>query len=93
MISPIGSASAAICRNPSAMAEIPCASSMRRSIIAASRSRRPASARSRAFASRRRVASLSIAAAISASARFFVAVSAVAITRDAARARRPTPWM
>src|SRR5450830_1514884 len=89
-ISPIGSASAAICVKPSTMVAIAASDRVRRSSMAGARPAAAAASRSRWLASRSRPASRTMAAAIRLRARLRVALSARAMAREAVRARVPT---
>src|ERR1700682_6354957 len=93
LISPTGSASAAISRTPSAIAATLAATSVSRSTNAASLPAARAAATSSALAASRLFSSRMIASAIASSAAFFAAVGARARARDAARARSPTSRM
>jgi len=89
LISPTGSGSAAICASPSAMPAITESVSASRSTKAGSWPAARAASRSFALAAFSAGAASRIAAAVACSARFFAAVPARAISREARRARRP----
>jgi hypothetical protein len=93
VISPTGSGSAATCSRPTAIASMPLADRVRRSIIDGSRPLARASARSRALASRSCAARARISAAIARRALFLASVEAAATLREALRAWRPTVCM
>src|SRR6266568_1563218 len=89
LISPTGSGSFATCSRPCAMLSMLFSVSVRRSMNAASLPTTRAPFASSAFAARSFFASRRAALAAATSARFLVAVSARASSRDAAPARRP----
>ena len=92
-ISPIGSASAAIWRRPSAMPLMVFSVKVRRSTEASSSPLAFAAATSCAFAASSLLVLSRMAVAMFSSAWFFALVSACATMREAARACCPTPFM